>query len=278
MTHTDTDPRARRPGTPERFSRAGRDESTRWPVPLPARLAVAPLLRWFAVSYAVPQGEPDRRDCLRCGTPIGRSGSMRALTPAGRCGGCGTRLGAPPYAIELALIVALGLLLIWGRPPVESLALAWWAGCAIPLAFIDVAVHRLPDRLTYPAAVGTAVLLGLAALTGETGLPGGTDGGGTAWLRALAAAVGLAAAFATCTLLLGRRGFGLGDAKLALSSVAILGWLGWSWVLSGLLVAFAGSALTALALLVTRRISWSGQLPFGPFLILGTTVALALAS
>lgn len=232
-----------------------------------ATLAVAPALRWLVASCAVPAGEPYRRGCPRCDLPIGRPGSLRPLTPLARCAGCDGRVGAPPFTVELALLLVLVLLVISHRSVLESLAFAWWAGCAVPLAFIDVAVRRLPDRLTYPAAAGTAALLGMAALA---------VGDGTAWLRALLAGAGLAAAFATSTLLHGRRGFGAGDAKLALSSVLILGWLGWEWVLSGLLVAFAGSALTALALLATGRIGWSGQLPFGPFLILGTLSGLLL--
>ncbi len=162
------------------------------------------------------------------------------------------------------------VLVLAARPAPESVALAWWAACAVPLVFIDLAVHRLPDRLTYAALAGTLGLLGLAALIG-------TDpAGGAAWLRALAAGAGMAVFFASSALLFGRRGFGLGDAKLALSSVAILGWLGWEAVVFGLMVAFVGAAVVSLALLATGRVRWSAHLPFGPFLILGTFVALAL--
>lgn len=78
-------------------------------------------------------------------------------------------------------------------------------------------------------------------------------------------------------MLLGRRGFGLGDAKLVLSSAAVLGWFGWGPVFLGLMVAFVAAALTSVVLLVAGRVRWSGHLPFGPFLILGSMVALALA-
>jgi leader peptidase (prepilin peptidase)/N-methyltransferase len=130
--------------------------------------------------------------------------------------------------------------------------------------------HRAPAAgpFTYLSAAGTWTLLGLAALA---------SGSGAGWLRALVGGVVAALLLATSTLLLGPRGFGLGDAKLALGSVAVLGWLGWGSVVWGLMVAFATSAAYSLILLAARRVSWSDHLPFGPFLILGTFAGLALA-
>ena len=84
--------------------------------------------------------------------------------------------------------------------------------------------------------------------------------------------------FAGSTLLLGRRGFGLGDAKLALGVGALLGWYGWPFLVSGLLLALGLSALVSLGLLAARRARWSSHLPFGPFLLLGTLGGLLLAA
>ncbi|MFK3982842.1 prepilin peptidase [Micromonospora sp. NPDC050397] len=247
-----------------------------------AAATIAPLLRWIVAADSVPPGDARRTACAACGTPIGPDGPLRALSPLARCGGCGRRIGAAPFAVELALVAAIGVLVVPARPAVETVAFAWWALCAVPLLFVDLAVHRLPDRLTYPAALGTWALLGLATLTPGTGSggagSGGSPGQGAAdWLRALVAGAAVALVFAASTLLLGRRGFGLGDAKLVLSSAAVLGWLGWSFVVFGLMVAFAAAALTGLVLLAAGRVRWSGHLPFGPFLILGSFVALALA-
>lgn len=248
-----------------------------WPLRLLAAATIAPLVRWIVTADSVPPGTARRTACDACGTPIGPDGPLRTLSPLARCGGCHRRIGAAPFAVELTLLAAVGVLVVAARPAVETVAFAWWALCAVPLLFVDLAVHRLPDRLTYPAAVGTWALLGLAALTGGTGSGGDPGHGGADWLRALLAGGGVALAFAASTLLLGRRGFGLGDAKLVLSSAAVLGWLGWAVVFLGLMVAFAAAALTGLVLLATRRVRWSGHLPFGPFLILGGFVALALA-
>ncbi|MEV6813426.1 prepilin peptidase, partial [Micromonospora sp. NPDC051296] len=190
-----------------------------------------------------------------------------ALGPAARCGGCRARVGAPPATVELVAAAAVVVLLLARPPAVELVAAAWWLAFAVPLLFVDVAVHRLPDRLTWPAAAGTWLLLGLAALAGAGPAP---------WLRATAAGIGLALFFAATTLLLGARGFGIGDAKLALGAGALLGWCGWTVPLLGLLLALTLSGLVALGLLVTRRARWSSHLPFGPYLVLGTLGALLL--
>ncbi|WP_307849277.1 A24 family peptidase [Micromonospora sp. U56] len=230
-----------------------------------AALAVTPVLRLAVARYAVPVGSPARAGCDGCGAPVGLG--RPGLGPAARCPACAARIGAPPGSVELAAVAALAVLVLTEATLAERAALAWWLGWAVPLALVDLAVHRLPDRLTWPAAAGTATLLAVAALTGPGPGP---------WLRALTAAAALGLAFAASTLLLGRRGFGLGDAKLALSVGMLLGWYGWPVLVAGLLLTFAVSAVVSLALLLARRVSWSSHLPFGPFLILGTCTALLL--
>lgn len=252
------------------------DRAARGEVPAPtarpvvrllAALAVVPPLRLAVARYAVPPESVDRTGCDGCGAPIGLDRPLPALGPAARCPACRARVGAPPGAVELALAAALAVLVLAGGSPGELAATAWWLAWAVPLALVDAAAHRLPDRLSYPAAAGTWALLGLAALTGPGPGP---------WLRAVLAGLGLALGFAATTLLLGRRGFGLGDAKLALSVGALLGWYGWPVLLAGLMLAFALSALVALGLLAARRARWSTHLPFGPFLIVATALTLLL--
>lgn len=254
-------PATAEPGTP------ARPRGRPW-ARLAAVLAVAPVLRLAVARYAVPPGEPDRTACPPCGTPLALDRPWPALGPAARCPTCRSRVGAPPGTVEVAVLAALAVLVSVGGSPGERAALAWWLGWAVPLVFVDAAVHRLPDRLTWPAAIGVQALLGVAALAAAGPAP---------WLRAAAAGAGLALCFAATTVVFGRRGFGLGDAKLALGAGALLGWYGWPVLVLGVLVTFAFSALTSLALLLARRVRWSSHLPFGPFLVLGTVVTLLLA-
>ncbi|MEV5764216.1 A24 family peptidase [Micromonospora sp. NPDC052213] len=232
-----------------------------------AVLALGPVLRLAAIRYAVPPGVATRTGCDACGAPIGLARPWPALGPTARCGRCRARVGPPPGAVELAVAAALGVLLLVGPPAAVLAATAWWLGWAIPLVFVDAAVHRLPDRLTWPAAAGTWLVLGVAALAGAGPAP---------WLRATVAGAGLALFFAATTLLLGRRGFGLGDAKLALGVGALLGWYGWALPVAGLMLALLLSGLVGVALLASRRVGWRSHLPFGPFLALGAVAALLL--
>jgi leader peptidase (prepilin peptidase)/N-methyltransferase len=230
--------------------------------------AVTPLLRWGVLVHAVPPEQPWRSGCPHCTTPL--AAGSGALRPAARCPGCGRRIGAPGYLLELATAAAAILVVVavvgGGWSPWAVVALAGWAAAAVPLSFIDLAVHRLPDRLTLPAAVWVLAWLGVAALAGDPG---------SAWARAAVSGLAIGLAFALVTLILGARGFGLGDAKLALGAGALLGWLGWTAVVAGLFLAFLGSGLVATGLLVTRRVSRRDTLPFGPFLAAGTLVTLA---
>ncbi|MBM0277304.1 prepilin peptidase [Micromonospora tarensis] len=225
-------------------------------------------MRMAVLRYAVPPGVPDRSGCDACGAPVSLARPWPALGPTARCGRCRARVGPPPGTVEVAVLAAVVLLLLVGPSDGTLPALAWWLGWTIPAVLVDLAVHRLPDRLTLPATAGTWLLLGVAALDAEPGH----------WLRAVLAGAGLALFFASTALLLGRRGFGLGDAKLALGVGALLGWYGWPVLLLGLLLTFGLSALVSLGLLATRRATWSTHLPLGPFLLIGTIGALLLTT
>ncbi|MFI7662334.1 prepilin peptidase [Micromonospora parva] len=225
-------------------------------------------MRLAALRYAVPPGLPSRTGCDACGASAGLTRPWPALGPAARCGHCRARVGPPPGTVEVAVLAAVLLLAVGGPSDGVLPALIWWLGWTIPAILVDVAVHRLPDRLTLPAAAGTWLLLGVAAL----------DADPAHWLRAVTGGTGLALFFASTAVLLGRRGFGLGDAKLALSVGALLGWYGWPVLLFGMLLTFGLSAVVSLGLLATRRVNWGSHLPFGPFLLLGAVGAVLLAA
>lgn len=234
-----------------------------------AAVAVTPLLRWAVLVHAVPEDQPWRRHCPHCEAPLAPTSNLAALLPTARCGTCARRVGPPPYTLEAATGVAAALVLLAALPDRsvwEAAAVGVWGAVGVALAFIDLAVHRLPFRLTVPAGAAALALLGVAALTG---------GGDEAWVRAALAGAGCGLAFALVTLVFGARAFGLGDAGLALGAGVLLGWLGWGAVVVGLFLAFLGSGLVALTLLVTGRASRRDALPFGPYLAGGTLLTLA---
>jgi leader peptidase (prepilin peptidase)/N-methyltransferase len=233
---------------------------------------VTPLLRWAVLVHSVPSDQPWRRTCPHCDAAFRPPAGLPALLPTGRCGACDRRIGAAPYLVEVAALAAVGLVVVavasGGHSLWETMAFAGWAAAAVALTFIDLAVHRLPDRLTLPAAAWVLLWLGIDAAS---------SGSGQDWVRAAVAGLVCGVGFALVTLIFGARGFGLGDAKMALGAGALLGWLGWTALVAGLLLSFLASGLTAVALLVARRVGRKDTLPFGPFLAIGTLATLAWA-
>jgi len=179
---------------------------------------------------------------------------------------------ARPSAVRVAVTTALlavlvsGAVLLAGSRP-ATLALAWAAGAGLVLGAVDLAVHRLPDRVTFPAYAVCAV-----ALTADAAVVGSWS----ALLRALiaaAAAFGLAALLAAVT----PEGLGFGDVKLLGLLGLVLGWIGWGVLLAGVFLGLLTGALASLVLLATRRAALRTAVPFAPPLLAGAVLALALA-
>ncbi|MER6940356.1 A24 family peptidase [Nocardioides sp. NPDC127514] len=226
---------------------------------------LAPWLRALAFRLSVPSGEPDRTRCPGCDRELVSDRHRHSLlSPTGRCPGCGDRIGPPAGTMELAAAALTGAVggAIGPRP--ELLAFAFLALLAVPLAFIDIAVHRLPDRLTLPAYPILAGLLTVAALAG--GEPHRIAG---VLIGGLVAGVGYLA-----LVLIRPDQLGLGDAKLAGLLGLALGWWGLSAVVLACALAFVLSGILGLALLVTRRASLDSDLPLGPFLVAGAFAVL----
>jgi leader peptidase (prepilin peptidase)/N-methyltransferase len=221
-------------------------------------LPAGALLRGPVYRLSVPGDAEERTACPDCGAAVGR------WFP-GRCRGCGRRL-AWPGVLELITAAVLAALFarFAGHPVLAAFAVLGVLGVA--LSAIDIAVHRLPDKLTLPAYPALVVLLGIATAVGHDL---------TALLRALLAAVALAACYLLLAII-GRGRLGGGDVKLAGLVGLTVGWLGWPPVIYGTLFGFFLSGLASLALLAARRITLRGEIYFGPFLLGGALLAAVL--
>lgn len=223
-------------------------------------------LRALATVYAVPSGTPRLRSCPGCAAQL-LSLQGPGVTARGRCAGCGQALGRAPWVVEIAVVVALGVLALGARPVVEWPAYGWFAALGVVLGVVDAAVRRLPNALTLAWAGGTAA--GLLA-------PALLEHRGGDWLRALLAGVALTVLFGAVALL--RPGaMGWGDVKAAAAVGVALGWLGWAAVYGGVLLAFLLASLYAVVLLVRRRAGRRSQLALGPFLVAGALIVIAVA-
>lgn len=151
------------------------------------------------------------------------------------------------------------------EPLAAAAAVMLLAPAGLTLAVVDADVHRLPNAITLPAV---PVVLGLLTLAAAT------SGRWEDLRRALVAMLVVGGAFLLVSLLLGARGIGMGDAKLMLALAPLLGWHGWGAVLVGTYAAFLVGGGVALVLLLARRAERSSRIAFGPYLVLGATLAL----
>jgi leader peptidase (prepilin peptidase) / N-methyltransferase len=202
-----------------------------------------PFLRGVILHYSTPSGEPPRRNCPACDSLIVAAGRpwRLHLPPTGRCPVCRARIGPPLLAVELLTAAVLTVIAVRATSAGELAAFAWLAVVAVPLAFIDVAVHRLPDKLTATAYAGAAL-----------------------------------ASLYLIMFLASPASIGLGDVKLAASVGTALGWLGWRTLVTGTVASFLAAGLFAAVLLAFRRAKLGDQLAFGPFILLGALAATAL--
>jgi leader peptidase (prepilin peptidase) / N-methyltransferase len=170
----------------------------------------------------------------------------------------------PPLAVEAATAVLLGLLAARVHPGLVLAADCWLALCAVPLAFIDVALRRLPDLLTGAAFAGTTLLLLAAAAAG---------GHWPVLARAVLGGLALVG-FYLVLVLVSPSGMGLGDVKAAAGLGTMLAWQGWSALVVGGFAGFLLAAVYGIALLLSGRATRKQQMPFGPFMIAGAFLAI----
>ena len=195
----------------------------------------------------------------------------------GKCRYCKTAI-APRYPIVEA---TTGLLFVFtllkvGDPqwftanPIQLTGYWLLISWLLALALIDIDTMTLPNPLTQ-----SGLVLGLVYQGALGWSLGGVSGAATYLMGGVVGAVLgiwlLDIIFIVGSIVLGQPAMGGGDAKLA----AMMGaWLGWKLLLlAGFLAcafgAILGSSAMALGLLKRRQ-----PMPFGPFLALGTVVAL----
>ncbi|WP_406245674.1 prepilin peptidase [Microbacterium sp. M] len=138
-------------------------------------------------------------------------------------------------------------------------------GIGLRLIIIDARTHRLPNRIVLPVGACLLVLVGIEALAA---------GDASALVRALAGLVILGGFYAVLNLAGG--GVGGGDVKLAAVIGLVLAWHGWQALIVGAAAAFVLGAVYALGLMALRRAHRSTRIAFGPWMIVGAVVGIAV--
>ena len=223
------------------------------------------------VVWRVPRGESVAHPpsaCPACGRPIRPRDNVPVLSwllLRGRCRDCRSPISARYPAVEVATAVLFALVALrvepWAVP-----AYAYLAAIGVALALIDLDTHRLPNAIVLPSYPVLATLLALASWA---------TGDWSAAVRAVIGGVALwAAYFALC--LAHPRGMGFGDVKLAGLLGGALAWSGWGPFAVGSFGAFVLGGLFGIGLLVTRRATRGSGIPFGPWMLLGAAVGIAV--
>jgi len=203
----------------------------------------------------------------------------------GKCRYCRAKISIQYPLVEIA--TGLIFLLIFsaqganalGRPasgvgPAEGwnflyTGLLFYVASALIIIFVyDLKHYLIPDKILFPAIVTTF----LYRLFGIWDLGFGNSAGFSNFILAAIIASGF---FFIIWLVSGGKWMGFGDVKLAV----LMGFLlGLPNVLVALFLAFFFGAIIGLILMVFNKKSLKSEIPFGPFLIVGTFLAMTWGS
>ncbi|MCS5519699.1 prepilin peptidase [Curtobacterium flaccumfaciens] len=244
------------------------------------------------VVHRVPAGMSvvvPASSCPGCGHEIRRRDNVPVvswLVLRARCRDCGAPISARYPLVEAAtglLFVAVTLLSVlapWStsaapdgvpgtiRAAILLVALLYLMAISISLTLIDLDTHTLPNRIVLPAYIVLPVLLLAASAV--------SDDWGAA-LRGLIGLVVLGGTYLALALAV-PGGMGLGDVKLAGVLGLVLAYLGWGSLAVGSFAAFLLGGTFAVVLLVVRRAGRRSGIPFGPWMLAGAWLGIAVGA
>ena len=233
-------------------------------------------------SYRIPRRETivsGRSKCPSCEHTIGALENIPVLSwlaLRGKCKHCRAPISVRYPAIELAtgalflfaaykFIVSADDTSVSGWVTAATFAAFFWT--LVVLTIIDLEHKLLPNRVVFPLfVVGWVGLIVAAATDGDLD-------------RLVDAALGavIFGGFFFVVAFVYPQGMGLGDVKLGFVLGTFLGFIqGPGLVLVGMFLSFFLGGVISVAVLLSQGGSRKTQIPFGPFLALGTVLALVL--
>jgi leader peptidase (prepilin peptidase)/N-methyltransferase len=229
-----------------------------------AAFAFAPGLALGSFLNVVAARVPLRRSvvsppsaCMSCDERIAWHDNLPVLSYLalrGRCRSCGVRIPPVYPAVELATALLVAACVLQFGLSGRAAVAAFFCAVLVAVSATDLAHRIIPNRIVIPA---TAIVL-----AAQTALHPSPE-----WAAAAFGASG----FLLVTALVYPAGMGMGDVKLALLMGAALG----RYVPVALMVGML-SALVPAIVLIARHGGKARKMgvPFGPFLALGSVVAL----
>jgi leader peptidase (prepilin peptidase) / N-methyltransferase len=219
------------------------------------------------VVWRLPRGESlvrPRSRCPQCATPIRSRHNVPVLAwlwLRGRCADCRAPIPvryplteAGTAGLYVAVVAATGA-------DADALLGLLLVSVLVPVALIDLEHRRIPNVITYPAAVAAVVAL---ALLQPDRLPEHLIAGAAAFGAFLVVALAKPG------------GMGMGDVKLA----GVLGLFLGAAVAPAILIALAAGSASGIVLSVRHgaAVARKMQVPFGPFLALGGVTGILAGS
>ncbi len=173
----------------------------------------------------------------------------------GRCRYCKKKISFQYPLVEL--LVGIIFVLVFRYFGLESLLFLLLVSCFLVIIFVfDLKHYIIPDRVIYPAIL-IAFFYRLLFYFRD-------------W-HYLLSGLGAALFFLIIVLITRGKGMGIGDIKLALFMGFLLGYPN---ILIALFLAFLIGAIIGVALVLLKKKGMKSEVPFGPFLVLGTFLAL----
>ncbi len=179
----------------------------------------------------------------------------------GRCRYCSRPISWQYPMVEAATGAIFLLIFTWPNAGMASgignfIYYLFIACCLLAIFVYDLKHFLIPDKVLFPAII----VVFLYQLLGAEPL-----------LNPFLSALGAAGFFLAIFLASGGKWIGFGDVKLAL----LLGLLlGWPKIIAGLFLSFFIGAIIGTGLIMLRKKGMKSEVPFAPFLIAGTFIAL----
>jgi prepilin signal peptidase PulO-like enzyme (type II secretory pathway) len=231
------------------------------------------------VIYYLEQGRTGllgRSFCPNCGQKL----SARDLIPIlsflllkGKCRFCHKPISLQYPLVELTTGILFVSVFIF-HPTITyltsgrllnmyDLVFYWILACFLLIIFVyDFKHYLIPDKIIYPAIAATLIFNFQLQSYGESLASLGLS---------ILSAVGAAGFFLAIVLISRGKWMGVGDIKLAFLMGILLGFPN---ILVALFLAFLIGAIIGIGLILSSKKTLKSEVPFGPFLVTGTFIAL----
>ena len=163
--------------------------------------------------------------------------------------------------------VAFGLI-AWRWPHLpDLLLLSIFASTAVQLIEMDFVERRLARVLIWPTATAILGVLFMSVTVHATEV--------SSLIQAIAGGALLSGAYLVAALVTSG-GVGAGDVRLAAPVGLILGWHGWTMLITGTVLGLVGTCVVAGVARRATRVNFRGAIPHGPGMLAGAFAAISI--